>query len=328
MKILLIAGGWSEEREVSLNGARGLAEAMRRLGHQVTPFDPAEGFDGLFAAAQGQDFAFINLHGSPGEDGLPQSLLESAGLPYQGSGPRGSFLALNKAAAKIMFRRAGLPTPDWLLLTRHPGPGWRPPFGYPLFVKSNTGGSSLGLIKVHNAAELGPALDRLFAGGGEFIVEPACPGRELTCGVLGALRPTEGGTGSGPVPGEVEVPEALPPILIRPLRGEEGFFDYVSKYAPDGAEELCPAPLPPDLLALAESHALAAHRVLGLRGYSRTDFILSDNGSLTLLETNTLPGMTGASLLPKAAAAAGLSFEQLVARLVDLGLARARAELL
>jgi D-alanine-D-alanine ligase len=309
---------------------------MRRLGHEVALFDPGEGFDGLFAALQGRDFAFVNLHGSPGEDGLPQTLLESAGVPYQGSGPKGSFLALNKAAAKIMFRRAGLPTPDWRLLARHPGPDWRPPFGYPLFIKSNTGGSSLGLTRVRNAEELGPALDRLFAGGGEFIVEPACPGQELTCGVLGRLRPAPGETGEFPAAGCAssgfasgeELPQALPPILIRPRRGADGFFDYVSKYSSDGAEELCPAPLPPEVLALAESYALAAHRLLGLRGYSRTDFILAEDGSLTLLETNTLPGMTGTSLLPRAAAVAGLSFDQLVGRLIDLGLARARAGLL
>lgn len=313
MKILLIAGGWSEEREISLRGAAMLDKAMCRLGHETALFDPQEGFGALFAAAAGQDFAFINLHGAPGEDGLPQSLLERIGLPYQGAGPVASFLALHKDAAKSVFRRAGLPTPAWTLLTRRPAPGWRPPFDFPVFIKSNTGGSSLGLAKARDAGELELVLPRLFAGGGEFIIERAAPGLEMTCGVLGLLE------GAGQT--RRERPQALPPILIRPLLGEKDFFDYHSKYDPGGAEEICPAPLPEPVLSLARDYALQAHAALGLRGYSRTDFILAPDGRLTLLETNTLPGLTEASLLPKAAAAAGLSFDHLVQRLIDLGLA-------
>jgi D-alanine-D-alanine ligase len=114
MRILLIAGGWSEERDVSLSGARGIHAALERLGHQVTLFDPCRTLAGLLEAAQAHDFAFLNLHGQPGEDGLVQALLETAGVPYQGSGPAGSFLALNKAAAKEVFVRNGLPTPEWV----------------------------------------------------------------------------------------------------------------------------------------------------------------------------------------------------------------------
>lgn len=312
MNILLIAGGWSKEREVSLSGGRGIAEALAGLGHKVSVFDPQKSFAGLFEAAAGQDFAFINLHGQPGEDGLPQALLDSIGLPYQGSGPAGSFLALNKSAAKLLFHRAGLPTPEWELLPAHPGVGWQAPFAYPLFIKSNVGGSSLGLAKVRNEAELSPALDLLFAQGGEFIVEPAYPGVELTCGVLGELMP-EGDK-------KTEVPVALAPILIKPKSHNGEFFDYESKYQPGGAEEICPAPIGAELTAKAQDYALRAHKALGLSGYSRTDFILSPEGNLTLLEVNTLPGMTPTSLIPQEAAVLGLSFAELLQRLIDLGL--------
>ncbi len=313
MNILLIAGGWSEERQVSLNGAAVIKDALLKLGHNVAQYDPQYNLDGLIDAAKGQDFAFINLHGSPGEDGLPQSMLEAIGLPYQGSRPAGSFLALNKAATKAVFKSRGLPTPPWVLLAKRPASDWTPPFDYPIFIKSNIGGSSLGLAKVHNHAELAPALDRLFAAGGEFIVEPACNGLEVTCGVLGELAQENGKT--------TETPRALPPILIRPLRNSEGLFDYNSKYAPGGAEELCPAPLEPAITAQVREYALTAHKALGLQGYSRTDFILMPGNNLTLLEVNTLPGMTATSLVPQEAAAIGLPFEQLIQRLIDLGMA-------
>lgn len=307
MNILLIAGGWSVEREVSLSGARGITRALHALGHNVRHFDPAASLDGLLQAAAQSDFAFINLHGSPGEDGLVQALLDQAGCPYQGSGPAGSFLALNKAASKQLLRLRGLPTPDWMLLTAKPAADWRPSFSYPLFIKSNTGGSSLCLERVGTETDLGPVLERLFAYGGEYLVEPAVPGLELTCAVLG-------------LPGGGE--EALPPVLIRPSAANSPFFDYTAKYAQDGAEELCPAPLPETICREIRHMALTAHRALGLAGYSRTDFILRENNMPVILEVNTLPGMTATSLLPKAAAASGLGFEQLVERLITLGLER------
>ncbi|MDL2285210.1 D-alanine--D-alanine ligase [Desulfovibrio sp. OttesenSCG-928-F07] len=312
MNILLIAGGWSKERDVSLNGAAGIATALQNLGHKVTHYDPEQGFSSLFKAAKGQDFAFINLHGLPGEDGLPQALLDAIGLPYQGSGPAGSILALNKAAAKDLFKLHNLPTPEWVLLTSRPGSAWVPPFDYPVIIKSNTGGSSLGLELVTKHEELAPALDSLFALGGEFLVEPACNGQEVTCGVLGELTQQNGKL--------VEIPRALPPVLIKPLQSGT-LFDYNSKYLKGGAEEICPAPLAPAITAKLQEYALTAHKALGLRGYSRTDFILLPDNTPVLLEVNTLPGMTPTSLIPQEAAAIGLSFEELVQRLIDLGLA-------
>ncbi len=312
MNILLILGSWSTEREVSLNTGAMIEKALLQLGHTVTRLDPEHSLDGLLDAAGKADFVFIALHGAPGEDGLIQAMLDTVNCPYQGSGPAGSFLALNKAAAKGLFRQNGLLTPDWALLPRRPKPGWKPPFSYPLFIKSNVGGSSLGLERVAEPEDLDAALDRLFEGGGEYIVEPAVEGMEVTCGVLENLG------------GEAE---ALPPILIKPkTTGREGeFFDYVAKYTAGAAEEICPAPIPEAVTAKVQELSLAVHRFLGLTDYSRSDFIVTGDGIPVLLEVNTLPGMTSNSLLPKAAAAAGMPFENLIDHLITLGMRKKRA---
>lgn len=294
LKVLLVAGGWSPEREISWRGAEAIARALRERGHEVTLFDLSDGFDVLLALASDHDAAFLNLHGQPGEDGLVQALLERVGCPYQGSDPAGSFLALNKAAAKALFRRAGLHTPRGEFLPHRPEAGWRPELPFPLFVKSTTGGSSLDLFRVRDEAELAVALKALFDAGQEVVLEELVPGREVTCGVLDV-----GSAGA----------TALPPILVVPRRE---FFDYHDKYAPDGAAELCPAPLPEDVLGRVRDAAVAAHRCLGLAGYSRADFILTPDDDLYLLEVNTLPGMTSASLVPKEAAALGMEFGELL----------------
>ena len=299
MRILLLAGGWSNERDVSLSGAQGIGEALRRLGHSVTLFDPAHSLADLGHAAKAHDFAFINLHGSPSEDGLIQAFLDRAGCPYQGSGPAGSFLALDKAAAKELFRLHGLLTPDWIFLHAMPAPGWEPGFTWPVFVKPNTGGSSLGLGRAKNAGELHELLGNLFQSGLTALVEPAIPGREVSCGVLGEA--------------------SLPPILIKPAEGHD-FFDYTAKYTKGAAIEICPAPISEAAASEIRRATEAAHRLLGLSGYSRADFILTDADEPYLLEINTLPGMTATSLLPQEAAAIGCSFDSLIQRLISLGL--------
>ena len=298
MRILLVAGGWSTEREISLKGAASIAEALSARGHEVTLFDLSDGFEKLLELAAAHDAAFLNLHGQPGEDGLVQALLERAGCPYQGSGPAGSFLALNKAAGKSLFVRAGIRTPDYEFLPVRPAAGWKTSLPFPLFVKSNTGGSSIDLFRVNDEAELNRALDTLFAGHQEVLIETLIPGQEVTCGVVGR-------------PGEEK---ALAPVLIVPKRE---FFDFHDKYAADGAAEICPAPLAPELTARVQEAAIAAHRCLGLSGYSRTDFRLTDEGELFALEVNTLPGMTSASLVPKEAAAAGIDFGELLETLLS-----------
>ncbi len=298
MRILLIAGGWSSEREVSLSGATAIAQALRENKHDVTFFDLSQGFDTLLTAAKEHDFAFINLHGSPGEDGLVQALLDTVHIPYQGSGAQGSFVALHKAATKQIYRHHGIPTADWEFLPTPPHAHWQPKVQYPIFAKSNTGGSSLLLFCCQNEHELKEALHKIFEAGAEALIENSIEGQEATCGVLGHM--------------------ALPPILIKPIAGD--FFDYTSKYTQGAAEEICPAPLAPEINAELQALALKAHKALGLSGYSRTDFRITPDGHIFTLETNTLPGMTATSLVPQEAKAIGLEFGELLEKLIELGM--------
>lgn len=300
MNILLIAGGWSSEREVSLKGADNIEAALLELGHKVTRLDLLARFPALVETALRHDFVFINLHGAPGEDGLVQAMLDAIHIPYQGSGAAASFLALNKAAAKQLFAKAGLKTAPWQIAPPTRESGWQLTLPYPVFVKSNTGGSSLRLGKAANGEELNRLLRDIHAHDETALIENALQGQEITCGILGD--------------------QALPPILIEPVCGE--FFDFQSKYAQNGAREICPAPISPELTRKVQDLALQAHHALGLYGYSRADFILDANGEFTILEVNTLPGMTSTSLLPQEAAQVGISFTQLIGRLIELGLRR------
>ncbi len=299
MRILLIAGGWSNEREIALLGAEQISAALTTLGHEVVPFDPRTRLRELITQAVTCDFAFINLHGSPGEDGLIQSMLEQIGIPYQGASPAASQLALNKAVTKTFFVRHGLPTPPWEFFPRsNRAVSGQPAFGYPRVIKPNNGGSSVGISIVENEEAFREVLNSPEMACEDLLVEPRITGREITCAVLD------------------ETP--LPPVLITPKKGT--FFDYSSKYDSLGAEEICPAPLSPALTRTVQDMALSAHHALGIDDYSRTDFLLDTEENLFLLEVNTLPGMTTASLLPKEAAAAGISFKNLIARLIDLGM--------
>lgn len=297
MRVLLIAGGWSNEREVSLSGAAKIHDALLRLGCKVTRLDPAERFDDILELASDSDFAFINMHGTPGEDGLVQAMLEQVDCPYQGSGPKASFLALNKACAKQVFARAGIPTPRWEYLPRKPQAGWSTKLRFPLFVKPNMGGSSLDLCRVNSAEELAPAMERIFARGETVLLEEGVNGQEVTSAILGE--------------------KALPLILIRPAGC--AYFDYRCKYTHGGAEEICPAPIPERTARRVQELAMRAHKALKLRGYSRSDFMLEGDAPY-ILEVNTLPGMTPTSLVPQAAREAGMDFDALIKRLIDLGL--------
>jgi len=298
MNVLLIAGGWSSEREVSLNGAEIIRQALERLGHDVRMFDPALEFDALLDNARQADFAFINMHGSPGEDGLVQAMLERADCPYQGPGPAPSFLALNKAASKQIFRAKGIPTPDWRLITERPEPGFDLGLEFPVFVKPNAGGSSVDMGICRDRKSLERQLNIIFDHCDLALAERLVEGTELTCGMLGD--------------------KALPLIMIRP-KGDAEFFDYENKYSADGAEEICPAPVDDSVRDMVQKYTLQANEALGLTGCSRADFILDESGKPWLLEINTLPGMTATSLLPQAAAETGLEFDALIAELIRLG---------
>ena len=301
MNILLIAGGWSPEREISLKGAEIILKSLTARGHTVTFYDLEQGFEDLCTLAKKVDVAFINLHGSPGEDGLVQAFLERLNCPYQGSNPAASFLALHKYAAKALFQNAGLNTAKGFFLASMPSDErlseLMENLVYPLFVKSNDGGSSLHLYRTHNKQECTDALNNIFNAGHEALVEELVTGKEITCGVLGE--------------------KALPPILILP-KGE--FFDFTNKYAADGAEEICPAPISLEMTQKVQAMALKAHKALGLSDYSRSDFIMTAENEFFLLETNTLPGMTATSLVPQEAKEIGMEFHELLEALLEMAM--------
>lgn len=315
MNVLLIAGGWSSEREVSLRGAEIILETLENRGHNVSVYDLSNGFEELSILAKKADVAFINLHGSPGEDGLVQAFLERLNCPYQGANPAGSFLALNKSVARVLFKEAGIRTARGFFLNKMPAEertnkvsvevnrldDLDKGLSYPLFVKSNDGGSSLHLHRVQNKQELLVALKDIFDAGHEALVEECIVGQELTCGVLGE--------------------KALPPVLIV-SKGE--FFDFANKYSANGAEEICPAPIGNEMTQKIQEMAIRAHKILGLSDYSRSDFIMNADNELYILETNTLPGMTATSLIPREAKAVGIEFYELLESLLEMAMKKKR----
>ena len=327
MKVAVLMGGRSSEREISLRTGRGIAQALRNLGHDVAAVDAANGRllppgdeeraalptaalepAAEFALARpevlaGADVVLIALHGAAGENGTLQALLDLTGRPYTGSGVLASALAMNKAMAKRLFEHAGIPTPPWQLLAPDATAAEvdvEALGGFPLVVKPNEEGSSVGLTIVERSATLPQALSSAGALG-EILVERFIEGRELTVAVLGE--------------------QALPIVEINP-RG--GLYDYESKYTAGASEYTCPADLPPDTAERVRELGLRAARVLGCRGVVRVDFRLDPRGESHCLEVNTVPGMTPTSLVPMAARAAGIEYDQVVQRMLDLALADAR----
>lgn len=303
--IALIAGGVSGERQVSLNGAKGVEANLDPEKFIIRRYDSATDLARLAADAPEIDFAFILLHGSYGEDGTMQGFLDLLRVPYQGSGVLGSAIAMDKHLAKELYRMHELPVADWLVVTADDeldGAGMVERFGLPVVIKPVREGSSLGLTLAKTMGEMLGGIQKALVHDREVMVEKYIKGRELTVGVLGN-----------------KTVEPLPVIEIIP--GEEfSFFDYDAKYKAGATEEICPAEISDEVRELAQKYGVLAHRALRLRGYSRTDMILSDNGGLFLLETNTIPGMTPTSLMPQAAAAYGLDFSAFLEKLVELGL--------
>ncbi len=297
-RIALLCGGNSPEREVSLKGGQAVKRALLSRGYQVEVFDPPADLPKLALRAGEFDLAFLVLHGPGGEDGTIQGFLDSVGLPYQGAGVLGSALAMDKALSKLLYRESGLEVPLATVLQKGEIPQRVP--GFPLVVKPVSQGSSVGISLVQNERDLLLALKKAFCFEERVLLEEYIAGRELTVAVLGE--------------------EALPVVEIIPGEGHL-FFDYEAKYTPGLTKEICPASLPEELARKAQEAALLAHKALRLRHYSRTDFILSPDGRLLVLETNTIPGMTETSLLPLAARVAGFSFEDLVEKLVNLATA-------
>jgi D-alanine-D-alanine ligase len=306
LRLALIAGGKSGEREVSLKGAAEVAKVLDPQKYGVKRYDPATDLAKLAAEADSLDVAFILLHGPFGEDGTVQGFLDLLDIPYQGSGVLGSAIAMDKNLAKILYRNSGLTVPDWLMLRKKESQqtdiGAIPrQIALPLVVKPARQGSSLGMSIARSKDELATAIRKAFAYDNEIMLEQYIRGREITVGVIGN-----------------DIVTALPLVEIIP-DAQYDFFDYEAKYKPGATREICPADFDDKLTARAQEYGVTAHRALHLRGYSRTDMMVS-NDSIYILETNTIPGMTPTSLLPQAAAAAGLSFSALLDRLLELAL--------
>ena len=353
MKIVVLGGGISTERHVALVSATSVCKALRSLGHQAifvdmflglenydgpleAAFDAPDGFCGqvaieheapdlraviasrqdkspsrlgknVLAICRLADCVFLGLHGADGEDGKIQAALDLLGVPYTGSGPLGSAMAMDKAVAKKIVSAAGVRTPAWqeLCYTEEDIPRLRESLPVPCALKVVGGGSSIGVALPDTREELEKALHEVLPYGDRFVVEEKIVGRELTVPIYDG--------------------RALSPIEIVPPEGME--FDYVAKYqsGSEGARELCPAPITEEQKNRVCEAALRAHRALGLSVYSRSDFIMDRDGEVWYLETNTLPGMTPNSLIPKAAAVEGMSYAQLCENIVLLSLkARAR----
>ncbi len=327
MKVAVLAGGVSAEREVSLGSGKEVRDALRQLGHDVNLIDPGSGWQvvepdevsakvertscGLpggegTAVLTSVDIVFNTLHGGQGEDGTVNSVLELLGVPYAGSHPAACADAMDKAVSKMLFSQVGVPTPDYVLLDSRRKELWDDSlreaadrFGLPLIIKPAEEGSTFGLTKAETADQLYPAAETAAKFSRRVVVEKFIPGRELTVGVLAG--------------------EALP-LLEIVIPG--GFYDFDAKYRSSDNQYICPADVDQDTAARAGQFALRAFDVLGLLDYSRIDFRLDDEGGLWCLEANNQPGMTGSSLFPKSAAAVGLDLGGLLEKIIVSALAR------
>ena len=297
MRIAVLMGGPGSERPVSLASGAGVASALRSLGAEVSEVD-VHGAD--FELPRDVDLAFNVIHGTFGEDGQVQRILDARGVPYTGEGAKGSELAIDKIATKRRLIEHGVATPEFEV----PCGDAQPRLALPYVLKAPCEGSSVGVYIVRADPEVEAALAGVKQYAEEILVEAFVKGRELTVGILGDT--------------------ALPVVEICP---KEGFYDFQNKYPflnpkAAGADHWCPAPLDPAVALEVQSLALAAHMALGLEVYSRVDVLLDVNSGPVVLEINTIPGMTQVSLLPEAAAAVGISYTALCAKIINLSMQR------
>jgi D-alanine-D-alanine ligase len=288
-------GGTSSERDVSLKSGSAVFQALKRRGYDVVTLDAAEDLPVLLRR-RGVEAAYVCLHGPSGEDGTIQGFLEIMGIPYTGSGVLASAVAMDKILTKELLRYHGIPTPEFRIAEsdRVPGAGLR----LPVVVKPAEEGSTIGVHKVHRRKDLAPAIRAAQRYSRRVLVERFIAGREVTVGVLG------------------DAP--LPVVEVRPCGG---FYDYAAKYTAGQTEYLVPAPLPKRVTARVQRLGGTVHRLLGCRGATRVDVMLAERYQPFVLEVNTIPGMTETSLLPKAAREAGISFDELVERILKMALA-------
>jgi D-alanine-D-alanine ligase len=299
-RVALILGGHSAEREISLRSGRAVWDALQRLGIAVTAIDPVDHpGSACFAALNPERFdrAFIILHGRGGEDGQIQGALESLGLPYTGSGVLGSAIGMDKYRTKLIWGGAGLPSAEFALILDESDLDAATALGFPLMVKPAHEGSSLGMARAENRDELREAWRAAAELDAVVLAERWLSGAEYTCAILGE--------------------QALP--LIR-LETPHLFYDFDAKYQADSTSYLCPCGLPEALEAEYQRLCLRAFRSVGGSGWGRVDFMLDADGSPRLLEVNTIPGMTDHSLVPMAAKAAGIDFDQLCASILETSL--------
>ncbi|SCX53708.1 D-alanine--D-alanine ligase [Nitrosospira sp. Nsp1] len=294
-KVAVLLGGRSAEREISLQSGKAVLDALRRQGVDAHPFDPSEQpMEALLQ--QGFDRAHIALHGRYGEDGTVQGALELMGLPYTGSGVLASALAMDKWRTKLLWQAAGISTPRYVVLNEQTDFDLvSRELGLPLIVKPSREGSTLGLSKVVKAADLPAALALAAQHDTTVLAEQFIEGMELTIAILGE--------------------RTLP--LVR-IQAESGLYDYEAKYVSNTTRYFCPSGLSATQEDAIQAQALQAHKILGCEGWGRVDAILDASHQLYFLETNTSPGMTTHSLVPMAAKAAGISFDDLVLRILEL----------
>lgn len=339
MNIIVLTGGTSSERNVAIASGKAIANALRSSGHSVKVIDPMYGISQpeesiIFSSKEigkefpsadelksfsdkkvfeclssslfdNTEFVFLGLHGKFGEDGRLQSMLELRGLKYSGSGVTSSAVAMDKNLSKIIFKEAGIHVADWLMVDKNAKPislneKIRKSFGYPVVVKPNDEGSTVGLSIVKPDVEdiqLVNALNEAFKYSESVMVEKFIEGKELTVAVLG------------------DVP--LPLVEIKP---KDGFYDYEHKYTKGMTEYICPAEINHEIAEEIQHAAMIAHNSLGCKAYSRVDFRMNSENEFFCLEVNTLPGMTELSLVPKAAQAAGIDFKTLLEKIIQLNI--------
>jgi D-alanine-D-alanine ligase len=298
LEVTVMLGGPSAEREVSLRSGAAVASALRSLGHRVHELDPAVAD---WRLPKGTQVVFLALHGTYGEDGTIQSILDGMGVPYTGCDAQSSRIAFDKFLTKQRCVAAGVPTARYVVVdsasARWPR-DWQPP----VVLKPVRQGSSVGLQFVDATGQWSNALAEAFRHDNRVLVEEKIIGRETTVGILAG--------------------KALPLVEVRP---KTGVYDYTSKYTAGASEYLCPAPLDAEITARVQAAGLAAFHAIGGRDYARVD-VMVRRGQPVVLEVNTLPGMTETSLLPKAAAAAGIGYAELCQRMLNLALARSEAK--
>jgi D-alanine-D-alanine ligase len=314
VKVAVLKGGSSLERPVSLRSGARVEDALARLGHEVVAIDVGPDLVDRLTADR-PDVAFVALHGRGGEDGTVQELLELVGVPYTASRPGACIRCMDKVVAKHALRDAGIPTPDIYAFSQAAfedlGAGRALPaieerLEFPLVVKPAGQGSALGIKFARTAADVPGALVAAFSYDTKVMLERYVPGRDLAVAVL------DGPDGA----------EALPVVEAIPC--EEDFYDFEARYEIGRTRFVCPAELPPEVTLRAQELALATWRTLGCSGFARVD-LMADGDELTVLEANAIPGLTDTSLLPLAAEAAGITFDDFVARVLDLAVARAAA---